>query len=45
MCKTTVGIHHGNEHQNLQIGWFLRIVVDLINHSAISSTQQEVLGL
>ena len=27
MCKTTIGCRHGNECQNEQTGWFLRIVV------------------
>ena len=47
MCKTTIGCCHGNKYQNLQTGWFLRMVGPnlIIDCSAISSTQQEVLGL
>ena len=46
MCKVTIGCCQGNECKthglanNLKNG-----CVDLINHIAISSTQQEVLGL
>ena len=43
MCKMTIGCRHGNERQNLRTGWYLRMVA--IDRSAISSTQQEVLGL
>ena len=52
MCKMTIGCHHRNECQNSRIGWFIRMVVvrkngcaDLIDRSAISSSQQKVLGL
>ena len=42
----TIGCHHGNECQNLWTGWFLikNGCTTLIDRSAISSTQQEVLG-
>ena len=50
MCKTTIGCRHGNECQNWRTGelagsYIKNHCADLINCSAIGSTQQEVPGL